>query len=118
MLMNMQSDSDRGLVRSADGKLCLVIAFLVLCVCVQAVRAKAAHYAARSPQSRYFAASIKIAKFVPLEVAAPQIAAIAVPHCSLQEPRLTSMLPAVEPISADVAPPASAILLRSPPLSS
>jgi hypothetical protein len=116
--MNMQSKSARSHFHGADRKLSLVIAFLILCVCAQAVRAKAAYYAARSPQSRYFAASIKIAKFVPLEVAAPQIAAIAVPLCTLQEPRLITMLPSVESISADVAPPAWAVLLRSPPLSS
>ncbi|MFZ0820002.1 MAG: hypothetical protein WAM91_08020 [Candidatus Acidiferrales bacterium] len=115
-LMNIQLKPDRSLYRSADGRLFLAIVLLALCVCVQAVRAKASHYAGTSPQTRYFAASIKVAKFVPLEVVAPQIAAIAVPHCTLQEPSLMSVLPAVEFTSPDAAPPASAVLLRSPPV--
>jgi hypothetical protein len=88
---------------------------LAVCVCVQAVHAKASHYAGHTPQSLHFSASVKIAKFVPVEITAPQVAAIPVHDCSLQEPRLETALRVVESAPVEIASFAAVVLLRSPP---
>ena len=113
--MSVQRKLDHGLIRGADRKLCVAITLLAFCVCVQAVRAKTAHYASHSPQSRYFTASIKIAKFVPLEVVTPLANAIPVPYCHFQEPRLAYILPVAELAAAEILAPSAPVLPRSPP---
>jgi hypothetical protein len=118
MLMSAHSKSDRRLHRRANRKFCLAIVLVALCVFVQAVRAKSARYAGTTPQTRYFTSSIKIARFVPLDVATPLAAAIPVPFYNLQEPRLASLLPVIEFVSRENAPPATTVLPRSPPLAS
>lgn len=105
-------------MRRSSGKLFLTIFLLSFCVGVQAVGAKSSHYSPSSKQARYFSASVKIAKFIPLEAIALQVAAIPVDHFSLQEPTLVDVLTVVEITPEKTAPPASAILLRSPPLNS
>jgi len=113
--MSFLSKSGRSLFRRSDGKLCLVILLLVLCVSVQAVGAKTAYYAGDSPQALHFSTSIKIANLVYHEVVPQPVAAIPVPHCSLQIPRVANVLHFVEFKPAEIAPPASTILSRSPP---
>jgi hypothetical protein len=114
--MSLQAKSDRGLFRRAERIFCLAVLLLAVCVCVQAVHAKASHYAGHTPQSLHFSASVKIAKFVPVDVVAPQVAAIPVPFRTLQEPRITEVAYVVKPAPVEIFRPTTAILLRSPPV--
>ncbi len=116
--MKLELKSNRNLFRASSGGISLAIFLLVLCVGVQAVRAKSSHYASRTAQSTYFSASVKIAKFIPLEVVALQVGVIPAAPFSLQEPQFQSFLPVVEYTPAETAPPASTLLLRSPPYKS
>jgi hypothetical protein len=116
--MQLQQKSKLNSFHVPRGRLSLLIFVLALCVGVQAVGAKSSHYSPSSTQSRYFSASVKIAKFIPLEVVALQVGVIPVAPFSLQEPQFESVLPVLEYTPAETAPPASALLLRSPPRNS
>lgn len=118
LVMQLQENSNRNLFRASSGRLCLAIVLLALCVGVQAVGAKSSHYSPISTQSRYFSASVKIVKFIPLEVVALQIDVIPVVQFHLQEPKFEIAFPVVEFISARTDPPVPAVLPRSPPLNS
>jgi hypothetical protein len=116
--MESQQKSSRNLFLVPSGRLSLAIFLLALCVGFQAVGAKSSHYSPSSAESRYFSASVKIAKFIPLEVVALQVGVIPVAPFSLQEPQFESVLPVLEYTPAETAPLASALLLRSPPRNS
>jgi hypothetical protein len=116
--MQLKRKSKLNLFRASSLGLSLAIFLLALCVGVQAVGAKSSHYSGSFPQTVHFSDSVKIAKFIPLEVIALQVAAIPTPRFVLQEPRLECVLPVLEVTPVVTVATVSSIPLRSPPCNS